>query len=363
MQNRLEALRQRMGEAGADAILISQPNNRRYLTGFTGHDSPSGSSAGWLFVTPTEALLLVGFLSLEQAQRECPDFGHLDTAGKPAVLVGQLAREHSPQRLLCEGSHLTYAAFNELQAQLPAGCELVAVEGWVERQRASKDEGEVAKIQRAAEVTDAALQHVLGIVRPGLTERQLAWEAEKHMREHGAESLAFDVGVAGGPNSSLPHNPPGERPCQSGEPIWIDMGAQVDGYCADLTRTFCLGEPEARLREVWDLVHRAQQAAIAQCRPGMTGREVDSIARDIIAEAGYGDKFGHSLGHGVGLVVHELPRLAQTSSDVLAEGNIVTFEPGVYLEGWGGVRIEDLGVIRGGKVELLSAAPKRLVVG
>lgn len=150
---------------------------------------------------------------------------------------------------------------------------------------------------------------------------------------------------------------------QVGEPVWIDMGAQVGGYCADLTRTFCLGEPEARLREIWDTVHRAQQAAIERCRPGMTGPEVDGVARQIIAEAGYGPAFGHSLGHGVGLVVHELPRLSQQASDVVRTGNVVTFEPGVYLEGWGGVRIEDLGVIREGKVELLSAAPKPLSIG
>ena len=363
LNERIDRLRQRMVEAGADAVLVSQPGNRRYLSGFTGHDSTSGSSAGWVLVTRDEAMLLVGFLSMEQAKRECPDLGLRDTAGKPSVLVGQLARERGFRRLLGEGSHLTHAAFVELQSQLPSDCELVSFEGWVEEMRSRKDESEIATIRRAAELTDRALEHVLGVVRPGMSERAIAWEAERYLREHGAEGPAFDVGVATGPNTSLPHNPPGERQLQVGEPIWIDMGAQVDGYCADLTRTFCLGEPEVRLREVWDIVHRAQQTAIDSCRPGMTGPEVDGIARQIITEAGYGPGFGHSLGHGVGLVVHELPRLSQQSTDVISTENVVTFEPGIYLEGWGGVRIEDLGVIRQGVVELLSAAPKRLSIG
>lgn len=363
LHERIDGLRLPMGEAGADAVLISQPDNRRYLTGFTGHDSTSGSSAGWLLVTSREAVLLMGFLSLEQARRECPDFGLLDTGDKPAVLVGQLARERGFGRVLAEGSHLTHAAFVDLRSQLPPQCELVSFEGWVERLRSRKDADEIGKIRRAAELTDRALEHVLGVVRVGMSEREIAWEAERYMREHGAAGLAFEVGVATGPNTSLPHNPPSERQVQAGEPVWIDMGAQVDGYCADLTRTFCLGEPEPKLREVWSAVLRAQVAAVDCCRSGMTGPEVDGIARRIITEAGHGPAFGHSLGHGVGLVVHELPRLSQQSGDVLESDNVVTFEPGIYLEGWGGVRIEDLGVIREGKVELLSAAPKQLSIG
>ena len=175
---------------------------------------------------------------------------------------------------------------------------LVPVDGWVEDLRASKDEGEIAKIKQAAAITDAAFERVLELLKPGITERGLAWEAERFMREHGAEGMAFDVALASGPNTSLPHNDPSDRAISPGEPIWIDMGAQYDGYCADLTRSFCLGRPEERLREVWDLVLRAQQATIARCRVGMTGKEVDSVARDIIAAAGHGGEFGHSLGHG-----------------------------------------------------------------
>ncbi|MHB1414893.1 MAG: M24 family metallopeptidase [Chloroflexota bacterium] len=361
--NRLESLRRRMADNGVDAILISQPYNRYYLSGFTGKDSPGGGTAGWLLITQSEASILVGFLSLEQARHECPDFDVVQVGSKPSEKVGEMARTAGWRRLACEGGHLTHTAYLDLASQVPEGCELVAIEGWVEEQRAVKDEDEIAKIRRAAAITDGALAHVVAAARPGITGRELAWEAEKYMREAGAEAMAFEVGFGSGPETSIPHSHPTGRRLKAGEPIWIDMGAQLDGYCSDLTRTFALGEADPKLREIWELVYRAQQAAIRGCRPGMSGGEVDAIARDIIAEAGYGPAFGHSLGHGVGLVVHEGPRLARESKDVLKPGMVVTFEPGVYLEGWGGVRLEDLGVIRESGVELLSAAEKRMVVG
>ncbi|MHB1133270.1 MAG: M24 family metallopeptidase [Chloroflexota bacterium] len=363
MYERIDWLRERLRESGADAILVSQPNNRRYLTGFTGHDSPSGSSAGWLLVTASEATLLAGFLSLEQARREAPSLDLRDTAGKPAELLGVVARERGFRRLLCEGSHLTHAGFLDIQSQLPASCELAHFAGWIEQRRAIKDDGELESIRQAARLTDAALNHILSVIRPGMNEKEIAWEAESYMRSHGAEAMAFEVGVATGPNTSLPHNPASDRRLREGDAVWIDMGAQFGGYCADLTRTFCLGRAEPRLREIWDLVLDAQQEAIKQCRAGMSGRDVDAIARRVIAEAGYATEFGHGLGHGVGLVVHEQPRLSQLTDDTLAVGNVVTFEPGVYLEGWAGVRIEDLGVIRDYGVELISFAPRSLELG
>ncbi len=362
MNDRIEALRRRAAEGGAEAVLVSLPYNRRYLSGLTATDSPGGGSAGWLLVTRDEALLLVGFLALEQARQECPGVEARQFVGSPAPLLAEVVREQGIKRLACEGHHLTYATFQEIVRHLPEGTELLPVEGWVEDLRAVKDDAELAKIRRAAQITDLALAHVLAIVKPGMSERELGWEAERHMRESGADGLAFEVSVASGPNTALPHARGSDRRIQAHEPIWIDMGAQYDGYCADLTRTFCLGEPEERLRELWNLVLAAQQAAVAHTRVGLTGAAADALAREVIAAAGCAEAFGHGLGHGVGLVVHEKPRLGPTSGDVLRAGNVVTFEPGIYLPGWGGVRIEDLGVLRPEGVEVLSQAVKNLIV-
>lgn len=363
MKARIDALRRTLVESGADAVLISSPANRRYLTGLTAHDSPSGSSMGWVLVTRDEAILVLGFLALEQARQQTGGFELVQFEGpSPVVTTARLVAERRLRRVACEGNHLVQLTYAQLQAQLGTETELAPMADWVESLRAVKDASEIEAIRRAAALTDRAFEHVLGVVKPGMSERELAWEAERFMRQTGAEALAFDVGLGSGVNTALPHAEPTDRPIQAGEPIWIDMGARVDGYCADLTRTFCLGRPDERLEEVWNLVLRAQQAAIAGTRAGMSGKAADSLARDIIAAAGHGEHFGHSLGHGVGLVVHEGPRLSQASTDTLVAGNVATFEPGVYIPGWGGVRIEDLGVIREDGVELLSAAPKRLSV-
>lgn len=361
MNERIDAARRRLAESDAQALLVSLPYNRRYLSGLTAHDSPGGSSVGWLLVDDGEPVLMLGFLALEQARQECSGFQVRQFVASPVGFTAEVVRERGIRRLGFEANHLTVSVYRELEAQLGEACTLVPTEGWIDELRAVKDSGEVDAIRRAAQLTDAAFGRILQVLREGITERELAWEAEKYMRERG-DGLAFDVGLASGVNTALPHAEPTDKPIRAGEPIWVDMGARVNGYCADLTRSFCLGKPDEQLLEVWDLVFRAQQAAIEGCRPGMTGSEVDALARDRIAAAGHGDRFGHSLGHGVGLVVHERPRLSATSTDVLAEGMVATFEPGVYVPGWGGVRIEDLGVIGEAGVELLSAAPKQLSV-
>ena len=208
--------------------------------------------------------------------------------------------------------------------------------------------------------------HNLGIVRlrPGMLEREAAWLLERALRESGAEAVAFEIIVAGGPNGALPHAHAGDDPLPSGQPIVIDMGARVDGYCSDMTRTICLGQP-ADPNTFWTVyrtVHTAQQAALAMLRAGVTGVDADAAAREVITRAGYGEAFGHSLGHGVGLAIHEGPRLSRRSSDHLTPGMVVTVEPGVYLPGWGGVRIEDLVVVGEEGVEVLSQAPKEPII-
>jgi Xaa-Pro aminopeptidase len=224
--------------------------------------------------------------------------------------------------------------------------------------RAIKDDSEIAAIGEAARLTDAALAAVLADLRPGVSEREVAWRLELAMRDLGAEGTAFPVGVASGPHAARPHHDPTERAIAAGEPVVIDMGATSDGYRADLTRTICLGEPPPIFRDRYNMVLAAQEAALAGIRPGMTGRAADTLAREVLTRSGYGEQFVHGLGHGVGLLIHEFPSLGTRSDDELAPGHVITVEPGIYVEGWGGVRIEDLCVVTATGLDILSAAPK-----
>jgi Xaa-Pro aminopeptidase len=226
--------------------------------------------------------------------------------------------------------------------------------------RMVKDAHELATIRAAAAITDAVMAEVPKIAHTGMQEKQLAWELERRMRERGATGLAFPVIVAFGPNSAMAHHQPGERELQEGDPIIIDMGAKLDGYASDLTRSFFMGvEPSAQYRQVYELVQQGQTAALEGLAPGVTGKEADSLARDAITEGGYGEAFGHSLGHGLGLDVHEGPSLSQSYGVApLEAGSVVTVEPGIYLPDWGGVRIEDLVIIDRDGVDIVSRCPK-----
>jgi Xaa-Pro aminopeptidase len=213
-------------------------------------------------------------------------------------------------------------------------------------------------------LADEALLYITRWLRPGLTERQVAWELESYMRTHGANAIAFEPIVASGPNSAMPHARPTDRVLQAGEPITLDFGCMVDGYCSDLTRTICLGEPaDDKYLAVWNTVLQAQQAAEQGAKAGMTGEAVDKLAREVIHQAGYtNDNFGHGLGHSVGLAVHENPRFSFTYPHAIPTGTVVTVEPGIYLPGWGGVRIEDMVLVQNEGVEVLTAAPKEAVL-
>jgi Xaa-Pro aminopeptidase len=347
---RLNRLRQVLVEQHLDAILISQPENRRYLSGFTG-------SAGWLFVTADRAVLITDFRYYEQVGREAPDWELARITDNFQKLIPELSATAGIHRLGFESQHVTVDQLATWTQATP-DLEWAPLKDTVELLRMIKDESEVEAMRRAAALTDAALAHTLALLRPGMTEQQVAWEIESAMRTKGASKVAFDLIVAAGPNGALPHARPGDRTIRAGEPIVIDIGCMVDGYCSDLTRTVCLGEPSDHYLAVWDLVLQAQQAAEAAIRPGVTGVEADAVARNLIAEAGYGDRFGHGLGHGVGLAVHEKPGAGRLSTDTLQAGMSLTVEPGIYLPGEFGVRIEDLVIIRQEGIEILSGAPK-----
>jgi Xaa-Pro aminopeptidase len=356
---RLDRVRAELAARELDALLVSQPHNRRYLSGLRAGDGEAGESAGWLLITAHEAWIITSFLHAEEARIEAPTFALYQLKETLVAAAGELLAALGVKQVGAEHRHLSAWALAELQSRRPE-CTFVDASGLVERLRAIKEPAELAAIRRAAALTDAALAEGLAALRPGVTERELAWQLESFMRQNGADGLAFDVSVASGPHTALPHARPTDRPIQAGEPVWIDMGARVDGYCADLTRAFCLGPAEARLVEIHGLVCEALATTVAGLRPGLGGREADALARDVIEQAGYGEAFGHSLGHGVGLAVHEQPSLSRRSEDVLAPGMVVTIEPGIYLPGWGGVRVEDLAIVTEHGVDVVSTAPKQL---
>lgn len=350
IEQRLARVRAALDDWGVEGVLISSPMNRRWLSGFSG-------SAGWLLILPDAAWLATDFRYWEQAAHQAPAYT-VHQMGERRV-VTETVREVAAGRCLgVEASHLTLQAFADLQAVGEVSWK--PLETTVESWRAVKTEEELATIRRAAAITDMAVSQVPDLAHPGMTEAELAWLIERALRENGGEALAFDVIVASGPNAALPHHHPGERRLQPGDAIVVDLGAQVDGYKSDLTRTFYLGaQPDEPFRDIYDLTLRAEMRALEGIRPGLSGVAADALARDVIAAAGHGDHFGHGLGHGVGLDIHEEPRLSPLSKTVALEpGMVVTVEPGVYLPGWGGVRIEDLVVVTESGVEVISQAPK-----
>lgn len=355
LEARLARIRDRLSEAGLESVLIGQPENRRYASGFTG-------SAGYLLISREKAVILTDFRYLEQVGRQAPHFDLVRLTEGIVKHLTEVVKEAGIRQVGFEAAHVGFQLHHELtEALREVGAELTPVLGLVEALRAVKDEDELELIARAVAVADAGIGHIRDVLRPGLTETGIAWELEKYLREHGAESLAFPTIVAAGENAALPHHRASDRPVQAGEPVIIDFGATVNGYRSDCTRTLCVGPADGRFAEIYDLVLRAQLAGIDAVRAGPKGGEVDAVARDLIAEAGYGEQFGHSLGHGIGLEVHELPFLRNKGEDVLEPNMVVTIEPGVYLPGWGGVRIEDMAIVRPDGCRLLTAAPKARV--
>lgn len=355
---RLDKLRSAMGERSLEALLVSHPANCRYLSGFTG-------SPGTLLVTEGDAYLLTDFRYLEQAAIEAP-VCRIERVGKrQGETLGRMARENGLERIAFEKDSLTFGGWERLKEALPE-VELVPTRGIVESLRAAKEPAEIEKIEHAVEVAEEAFQAALNEIRPvlrhGVTEREAAWMIEQEMRGLGATRPSFDLIAASGPNSARPHARPSDRRFQAGDLVVFDLGAVVDGYCSDLTRTAVVGRPDPRQEEIHDLVLRAQAEAFKGLRAGISGGQADALARRVIADAGKAEAFGHGLGHGVGLEVHEEPRLAEDVEEPLPAGCVVSVEPGVYLGGWGGVRIEDLVVLTEGGCRILGSLDRDLMV-
>lgn len=354
--SRLTALRAQLEPEHLDALLVSSASNRRYCSGFTG-------SSGYLLITRDSAILATDFRYYEQSASQAPDFLLFKAVGALEAWFPGLLEGFGGKRIGFEAADVSYALYRQIVAiidDLPAEKRphLQPTTGLVERLRSHKDPAELAKLQAAIDLGDAALDHTAARVEPGWTEKQVAWEIERYIREHGGEGPSFSTIVAGGAWGAIPHAYPRDQALREGDGVVIDMGAKVDGYCSDLTRTIVLGEPDARFREIYDIVLAAQLAAYEMIEPGMTGEQAHMIAQSVIDAAGYGEQFGHGLGHGIGLQVHEAPRLTRTSSEVLEEGMVFSIEPGIYIPGWGGVRIEDLALLENGRCRFLSRAEK-----
>jgi Xaa-Pro aminopeptidase len=345
--DRLEAL---LAERELDRILVTDLTNVRYLTGF-------GGTNGACICGPDTRLFFTDFRYTERAAAEVEGWEPITVSGDWLKALA----EHLVGRSGFEDDQMSVRTLSKLREKLADGVEAVPAGGAVESLRRVKDEEELAAIEAASAIADQVWLWTIDRGLGGKTEREVAGAAEARMRELGADP-SFPTIVAAGPNGALPHAEPGERTIGAGELVVFDMGAELDGYCSDGTRTFAVGEPGEEARAVYEVCLAAQLAALDAVKAGITGEDVDAVARKIIAAAGHGERFGHGLGHGVGLEVHEGPRLSPKSDDVLAANEVVTVEPGIYLPGELGVRIEDFVVVTEDGCRNLSTLPKELTI-
>ncbi len=360
MENsRLTQLRSKLSDQGIDALIINSRENQYYLSTF----GPTEYLDATMLVSPDEAWISTDSRYYEDVKQRAKDFKLFEAGYDRAKVLGAFADLVKPKTVGFEADHLTVATLKEwTKAARKAGFKLKPTSGLVEGLRMIKDAGELANIRRAVELTDAAFAHFCATVKPGMTEKEAAWIIEAYMREQGADKIAFDPIVAAGPNSALPHAIPGDRRLERGEPIIVDIGCRVNHYNSDLTRTVVLGQPDDQFKKIYNVVLKAQRSAEKKIRAGIKGKRADAFARNVIEKADHGDHFGHGLGHGVGLAVHEGPRASKLSKDLYQPNMTLTVEPGIYLPGWGGVRIEDLVVIQDDGVDILSQASKEPVV-
>ena len=352
--SRADRLVEAFPEAGIDLLLITHGMNLRYVTGFSG-------SNGMAVLGAEVRRFITDFRYVERARQEVEGF---EREQGPQDFVEALGDgwPEGELRLGFEDQHVSVKQHARLRAVIPERIELVPAGGIVEAARAVKEPGELDAIRRAARIVDDVYGWIVERGLVGRTEREVALMAEHEMRLRGAEGPSFPSIVASAEHGALPHAEPRDVPIAADTLVTIDMGARVDGYCSDCTRTFATGALPESLERIHQVVLEAQQAALAAVRPGPTGRDVDEVARELIAAAGHGEHFGHGLGHGVGLDIHEAPRLARSGTDPLRAGNVVTVEPGVYVPGLSGARIEDLVVLTDDGHEVLSAYPKTLIV-
>lgn len=350
---RVERLRKLLEENNLDALLIASPYNRRYISGFTG-------SAGYVLITSQGNYFLTDFRYREQAAKQVQGFNVIEHGTSPIDDVRGILAKAGIGSLGFEQEHVSYGEYVQW-GKILKGIELKPAPALVEKLRMFKDEAELQVMQEAADLADSTFKHILGVLATGIRESDIALEMEVFMRSHGATSSSFDTIVASGERSALPHGVASDRIIGTDEFVKLDFGAYYNGYCSDLTRTVVIGKPSDKHTEIYNIVLEAQLHALANIRPGMTGMEADALCRDIITKYGYGDNFGHGTGHGLGMEIHEAPRLSRLSDTILTPGMTVTVEPGIYVPGFGGVRIEDDIVITESGIKILTSSPKELI--
>jgi Xaa-Pro aminopeptidase len=351
--DKLQKVRESFSKLGIDGLLITSNYNRRYISNFTG-------TSGVVLIGLAGAKFITDFRYVEQASKQCAGFDIVKHEGSIPEEVAKQAEALGIKKLGFEQDHVTFSSHRTFEKAVNA--ELVPVSGLIEKIRLIKTDAEIKILKEAADIADAAYKHILEFIRPGLSELEVSNELEFFMRKAGATSSSFDTIVASGYRSALPHGVASEKIIEKGDFITLDYGAYYKGYVSDITRTLAVGEPDPKLKEIYQIVYDAQHLGVEGIKPGMTGKEADALTRDYISEKGYGEYFGHSTGHGIGLEVHEGPALSFKSDTVLVPGMVVTVEPGIYIPGLGGVRIEDDTLITEKGNETLTHSTKELII-
>lgn len=351
---RVEKLREAMRKDSIDGFLITSQYNLRYLTNFTG-------TTGLAVITLDKAFFVTDFRYTEQAAAQAQGFEIVKNSGPIFEEVATICQNEEINVLAFEESFVSFAEYSVLE-DLIEESSLAPVSGMIEALREVKDEEEIALIQQACHIADQGFEHILKMIRPGMTEIEVANQLDFFMRSLGATSVSFETIVASGLRSAMPHGVASEKVIEQGDLITLDFGCYYQGYVSDMTRTFAVGDPGDKLKEIYQIVLEAQEKVLAAAKPGMTGIELDAIARDHIASFGYGDAFGHSTGHGIGLEIHEGPNVSFRADKAFVVGNVITDEPGIYLPGIGGVRIEDDLLITETGNKVLTHSPKELII-
>ena len=347
---RINNLRKSLSETDVDTIFISNKDNIRYYSGFTG-------TFAFLLISENKSIIITDSRYTVRAQEECPDYEIYQLKSGDNWLKNS-TEKIGTNIIGFEGNHMSVNMLDQLKQRSGNKLNWKDFSNEITNERVTKSEHEINIIEETISISDNAFNSVSKKISEGMTEKEIAWEIEKEIRNLGAESISFDTIVASGLNGSKPHHSPTDKKIKENEAITIDMGAKYKGYCSDLTRTIFIGTPNDKFKEIYNIVLRSQLIAIETAREEMTGEEIDKISRDIISKENYGENFGHSLGHGVGLEVHENPGVGPNSKNKIMSGMIYTVEPGIYIEGWGGIRIEDMVLMTDNGNKLLSHAEK-----
>ena len=351
MENRVLKLREEMGKLNLDAVLIEEGKNKRYLSGFTG-------TAGSILITKDKNILFTDFRYIQQASNQAIGFEIIEISRTNPIT--NFLKDMDIKRLGFEDDKMNVSVYNNYKETL-GNTEMVPLKGLMLELRAVKDELELEIIRQAAKIADEGFNHIVNFIKPGMKENEVALELEFFMRKKGATGASFDFIVASGTRSSMPHGVASDKVIEIGDFVTIDFGCVYKGYCSDMTRTIVMGKATDKQKEIYNIVLEAQLKVIEEAKANMSGIELDNIARQYIIDKGYGDKFGHGLGHGIGLDVHELPNVNVLGKNILKPNMVISDEPGIYIEDFGGVRIEDLLIITEDGCEVINSSPKELI--